>query len=208
MDAKNWMNAKEDNLFQKRYSSYQEYLEHQASKLGEIAWLKTYHGDFREALFKRCEGVVGLRAGATALCLGARTGAECEAFTARGALAIGVDLNPGEKNRFVVHGDFHNLQFADAVFDLVYTNALDHAMDLTKLLAEVRRVLKHGGTFFAEIVYGSGDECGREPGAYESLWWDRVDNVIMQICNGGFWVARRRDLEFPWQGTAVEFIRA
>ena len=207
MDKQGWTNLPNNALLKKTYSSYEEYLQHQASKLGTIDWLKRYHGQFRGALKERAADLAGMRHGATVVCLGARTGAECEAFTELGALAIGVDLNPGEKNRFVVTGDFHHLQFADGVFDFAYTNALDHAMDLTMLLQEVRRVLKSGGIFNAEIVLGSSDEGGRDPGAYESLWWEQVESVIAAIEQAGFWIARRRPFTFPWKGVSVEFVR-
>lgn len=207
MDKQGWTDLPENSLLRKSYANYDEYLAHQASKLGTIDWLKRYHGQFRDALKERAVDLVGMRPGATVICLGARTGAECEAFTDIGALAIGVDLNPGEKNRHVVTGDFHDLQFADAVFDFAYTNALDHAMDLGKLMAEVRRVLKDGAVFNAEIVLGSKDEGGRDPGAYESLWWERVDSIISAVEKQGFWVARRRDFSFPWNGVSVQFVR-
>ena len=42
------------------------------------------------------------------------------AFRALGAMALGIDLNPGPSNPIVLEGDFHRLPFADAVFDLVY----------------------------------------------------------------------------------------
>jgi hypothetical protein len=60
--------------------------------------------------------------GRTVLCLAARN--ESEAWTDADFLAIGIDLNPGENNRFVVVGDFHALQFRDGVFDVVFTNSL------------------------------------------------------------------------------------
>lgn len=207
MDKQGWINLTDADLLRKEYANYEEYLTHQASKLGIIKWLKTYHGEFRDVLKDRARELVGMRPGATVLCLGARTGAECEAFTQLGALAIGVDLNTGEKNKWVVTGDFHELQFADGVFDFTYTNALDHAMDLTKLLSEIRRVLKPGGVFNAEIVLGSKDEGGRDPGAYESLWWDRVESIIGAVEKGGFWSARRRGFSYPWNGVSVEFVR-
>jgi ubiquinone/menaquinone biosynthesis C-methylase UbiE len=67
------------------------------------------------------------------------------AFRALGAMALGIDLNPGPSNPIVLEGDFHRLPFADAVFDLVYTNVLGHAFDLHALGREVCRVLKPAG---------------------------------------------------------------
>jgi hypothetical protein len=49
------------------------------------------------------------------------------------AFSVGIDLNPGPRNGYVLHGDFHNIIFADASIDAVYTNALDHSFDLQEL---------------------------------------------------------------------------
>lgn len=47
-------------------------------------------------------------------------------------------------------GDFHRLDFPDAVFDFVVGSAvLHHAVDVARVLREVRRVLKPGGRFVA-----------------------------------------------------------
>ena len=37
---------------------------------------------------------------------------EVRAFLDHGAFAVGIDLNPGRDNRYVMVGDFHQLQFA------------------------------------------------------------------------------------------------
>jgi SAM-dependent methyltransferase len=204
--GRNWKTEVDGKLLLKDYGSYDEYVKHQASKLGKIGWLKKYHLEFHEALKERLHDVAGLRNGATVLCLGARTGAECEAFQAFGALAIGVDLNPGEQNSHVLFGDFHALQFPNSVFDIAYTNAIDHARDIGLLLSEIRRVLKVGGVFNAEIVLGSKDDGGRDPGEYESLWWDNAESVIDRIAATGFWIARTRRFTYPWNGVSVEFV--
>jgi SAM-dependent methyltransferase len=206
LTGQDWKTDVGGKLFLKEYASYEEYVRHQGSKLGKIDWLKTYHSRFLEALKLRIRDMPGLRHGATVLCLGARTGAECEAFHAFGALSVGIDLNPGEENKYVLFGDFHALQFPNAVFDIVYTNAIDHAADLGLMLSEVRRVLKIGGVFNAEIVLGSKDDGGRDPGEYESLWWDNVQIVVDRIVATGFWVTRKRHFEYPWRGVNVEFV--
>src|SRR5690606_32891810 len=105
-------------------------------------------------------------------------------FIDRGAFAVGIDLNPGRENRWVVVGDFHALQFADASVDVVYTNSLDHAFDLSPVLAEVRRVLKDDGDFVVEM--GLGVEEGGQPGFYEALSWRRADELVARILEGGF----------------------
>ena len=64
-----------------------------------------------------------------------------------GAFVVGVDLNPGPNNPYVLVGDFHHLQFATRSVDVVYTNVIGHVWDLIALGAEVCRVLKPSGEF-------------------------------------------------------------
>jgi SAM-dependent methyltransferase len=193
-------------LRQVSYKTYEEYARHQAAKLATLE-LSTYDVRFRSALTERLAGLNLLRRGDSVLCLAARVGSECKAFIDLGCFAVGVDLNPGEGNRYVVHGDFHDLQYADASVDYVYTNSLDHAFDIDRIVREVVRVLKPGGAFIAEIVGGSQDDFGREPGAYESLWWDRVDNLVDHIARHGFVAERRQRFAVPWAGDQVVFRR-
>ena len=190
----------------RRYESYKAYVEHQASKLRTLS-LEKYSEEFREALLERLRILsrIGHPLGASVLCLGARNGAECEAFIELGYFAVGIDLNPGLNNRHVMTGDFHAIQFADASVDIVFTNALDHAFELELILGEVRRVLKPTGCFIAEIVRGSKDDGGREPGAFESAWWDHVDTVADQIAAQGFSLLKRSRFTVPWVGDQFIF---
>ena len=48
------------------------------------------------------------------LCLGARLGTEVRALHNLGYFAIGIDLNPGVDNPYVLMGDFHKLVFPTA----------------------------------------------------------------------------------------------
>lgn len=190
----NWHEA--DGLRSRAYENYQGYVEHQASKLQKLN-LAAHDALLKQELADRVRDLDAVRRGASVLCLGARTGAECEAFVQCGCFAIGIDLNPGEGNRFVVKGDFHQLQFADHSIDVVYTNALDHAFEFDRIISEVSRVLKEGGAFLAEIVRGSEDIEGREPGEYEATWWDRADMPIARIGRHGFALASRRSFKMP-----------
>src|SRR3954467_8943428 len=102
------------------YASRAQYLEHQRAKLGRIHNLEKKRAKLIAALRERLHGNRAITRGTTVLCLGARQGAECEAFIEKGAVAIGVDLNPGQDNHYVVTGDFHALDYADQSFDCVY----------------------------------------------------------------------------------------
>lgn len=195
-----WISA---GRFQKRqYSTYEEYAKHQAAKLQTLD-LSKYEKQFHQVLTERLANVSTQLPGKSVLCLGARTGVECRAFIGLGAFAVGIDLNPGIDNRHVLPGDFHNIQFANESVDIVFTNALDHAFDLRRVLGELRRVLKSNGMFIAEIV----DPAVRGPGEYESLWWDDLDTVAHTIEESGFTISRQQPFMVPWQGLHYIFIR-
>ena len=69
------------------------------------------------------------------------------AFKSFGALAVGIDLYPGESSLDVLSGDFHNIAFPNERFDFGYSNALDHIFDQDRFASEIVRVLKPGGIF-------------------------------------------------------------
>lgn len=181
---------------QREYPSYEAYTDHQRTKLDAMRArsLEGHDARFHAALTDRLARLpVGLR-GQPVLCLAARQGTEVRAFIERGAFAVGIDLNPGRDNRWVVVGDFHDLQFADGTIALVYTNSLDHAFDLDRILAEVHRVLRPGGHFLAEV------SAGGDGGFYESLSWQSVDDLLAAILPNGFALERRAPFERPWAG--------
>ena len=158
--------TRDGTLSQRRYASYEAYVDHQASKLTQIERrLRRVEAEdldsFRTA-FADCAALQGRH---TVLCLGARLGTEVRALMDLGHLAVGVDLNPGQANRYVLHGDFHQLVFPDASFTAVYTNTLDHVFDLPRMVGEIRRVLKPGGALIADVVPGFDE--GHLPGEYE-----------------------------------------
>ena len=92
------------------------------------------------------------------LCLGARLGGEVRAFKALGALAIGIDLNPGEGSMDAVSGDFHNILFPEGSFDFAFSNVLDHVFNVDKFAGEVHRVLAPGGIFMAALFPEANDK--------------------------------------------------
>jgi len=203
IESDQWTST-ESSLSRRMYTDYDDYLEHQRSKLSKID-LTNYDLKYRSALKERLSALNIFSRGDSVLCLGARIGTECKAFIDMGCFPIGIDLNPGEKNAYVVHGDFHNLQFADESIDYVFTNALDHVFDFEKVVSEVIRVLKPSGVLVAEIVAGTQDEHGRKPGLYESFWWDRSAVVIEKINAHGFLIERKERFTYPWGGDQIIF---
>lgn len=194
--GRRWQRDADD--FQRReYPSYEAYVQHQRTKLDAMRArsLERHDARFHEALSSRLAALPLDLRGLPVLCLAARQGTEVRAFTDRGAFAVGIDLNPGKGNRWVVVGDFHDLQFADDSVGLVYTNSLDHAFDLDRIMAEVRRVLRPDGHFLAEV--GRGGEAG---GFYESLAWSSVDDLVATILARGFELVQRVPFDRPWAG--------
>ncbi len=191
-ESQTWQ--RESDMAQRSYGSYAEYLEHQASKLSHVEerLYETYEEDLAE-FRRRFAGCEPLRGARNVLCLAARLGTEVRALHELGYFAIGIDLNPGKDNDCVVKGDFHDLVFPSGVVDAVYCNALDHVMDLEKLLSEIDRVLHPGGIFIADLIAGFGE--GFTPGAFEAMIWRSRGEFIQEIAQrSGFDVVDVRDL--------------
>lgn len=179
----------------RQYRSYEAYLRHQGSKLQTLE-LTSSSQRFQSVLRDRLEPVLPSTPGA-ALCLGARLGSEVRALHELGWFAVGIDVNPGERNPYVLTGDFHHLVFPTASVDLAYTNALDHALDPSRFLREVHRVLRPGGTFVLEVAERS------EPGAYEAFAWSSVDSLLPLLVASGFGERQRSAFDYPWEGAQL-----
>ena len=186
-------------LRSRTYTSRESYIEHQRSKA-------TLLSEFVEEVDALVERVVGERLepiteflyGKAALCLGARGGGEVRAFRSHGSFAIGIDLAPLDR-KTVLEGDFHHLDFPSGSVDLVFTNSLDHALELPVVANEIRRVLKPDGYVILEIIRGEAE--GGEFGRWEATRWSHVDDVIDIFRGAGFVEAvERRDFDQPWAG--------
>ena len=200
-----WSAAADRPRYRRRhYRGYAAYLEHQSRKLSRVD-LSEYDCVYRTVLRERLERLPQAWQGARVLCLAARIGTEVKAFLDLGAFAVGVDINPGPRNRYVVHGDFHHLQYADHSVDLVFSNSLDHVFDLDRWMSEIARVLRADGALLLEVSAGM-DEGGR-PEFYESLCWTSVDEVIADFAERGFVVEGRSAFERPSSGHQLLFRR-
>lgn len=136
------------------------YARAQASKL-DAHFDEIRHWDVREIepqLTRRFRDTIpGGVGGKTVLCVGARLGGEVRAFKNLGALAVGVDLNPGPANAHVLHGSATAIQFPANVFDVVYTNVLDHIDDLAAFFAETARVSRPSALFAVDVDQNAPD---------------------------------------------------
>ncbi len=201
-----WKSEFEGEFQYRDYASYDEYVAHQSQKFNEI--LKTSGGfdnrsllEYRRRFYRRFRNIPAiLDKSAQILCLGARQGTEVEVLRDMGyGNAIGLDLNPGPDNPYVIPGDFMNLDYPDASVDMVYTNCVDHAFNLDQFFKEHARVVKEGGYAIYDIAsYGMG------LGTFEAVGWKSDDavfvlalryfkNVIKVETDGGWkWLLLRR----------------
>jgi len=184
----------EGSLAKRKYGSYEEYIDHQVAKLDQIQHrLEETRAEDLADFLRRFEGCEALKRARNVLCLGARLGTEVQAMLQLGHFAIGIDLNPGADNPYVVKGDFHNIVFPDKSVDAVYTNVLDHVFDMKKLMSEVERILADDGILVADVLRGFDE--GFTPGAYESTHWKSVDALLEEIARvSHLRLESRRDL--------------
>jgi SAM-dependent methyltransferase len=191
LDSARWQHG--ESYSRRVYGSYAEYVQHQAAKLDQILprLLETEEEDCAE-FKRRFEGCSQLREARNVLCLGARLGTEVKALHALGYFAVGIDLNPGRNNAYVLPGDFHAMVFPDGSVDAIYTNALDHAFALEKIMGEISRLLQPGGIFILDLLEGS--DQGFVPGEYEAFIWRDREEFLGRISALGFAREMVRDL--------------
>jgi len=196
--------GKSDSRIERKiYKNYSDYIAHQGAKLDTMD-LTDYDEKYYKILNERLKSFAQkniVRHGAVVLCLAARIGTEVRVFLNYGCFAVGIDLNPGKGNKYVLHGDFHNIQFPDASVDVIFSNSVDHALNLLKLAGEVRRVLKPGGHIILEI--GKGTDEGGKFGYYEASTWRKIDDCLDYFKNLGFTVLERHGFDWPWPGEQV-----
>lgn len=192
-----------DGFKRRVYPSYELYLRHQKTKFDAARGTSVRGHDerFYSALAQRLHSLPLDLRGRSVLCIGARQGTEVRAFIDAGAFAIGLDLNAGRGNRYVVTGDFHALQYGDSSVAIVYTNSLDHAFELDRVIAEVHRVLITDGLLIAEL--NAGDESAADLGFYESTGWESVDRILARITAHGFTLVQRSSFAVPWSGDQI-----
>lgn len=188
------------NIQHKAYQSYAAYLAHQKKKLPTLDLSEfdiQYRNRLRQRLHEYDKEIV--QPGKTVLCLAARIGTEVKAFLDCGCFAVGIDLNPGPENKYVLYGDFHSIQFPGQSVDIIFTNSLDHVLDFDVFISEIRRVVRPGGHIIMEIVHGT-DEGNDAPafGYYEATKWKRIDDVVNLFLKSGFSIVGRKNIRYPW----------
>lgn len=147
-----------------QFKSYDDYLSAQLvrskSKWGRkphFNWLFKQDLHDRWAIVKRSMGNPEM-----ICCMGIRDGTEVREFEGYypKAKVYGVDINEniksikGDKSLFFQY-DFNKLpEDWESMFDLVYSNSIDHSYNPQETLREWARVLKPGGYLFIEFIIG------------------------------------------------------
>lgn len=171
-----------------KYSSYQHYVAHQASKINRNEIFKDVLGKgsvlMEKSLTERLKKYDVVKKGTNVLCLGARLGTEVQVFRNLGAFAVGIDLNPRENNPYVLYGDFHSILFPDQSADIVYSNSVDHTNSLELFISEIKRVLKPDGKLILTICAGTKE--GGKFEEYETLQWDTIADIAEKFDEAGF----------------------
>lgn len=176
-------------FYKRKYRNYENYLEHQRKKLGDrIEHLKAKSSKRVRSFVENFKEVSPKIRGPRVLCLAARLGEEVQAFIELGhSESIGIDLNPGPDNKYVIEGDFHNIPFPDNEFDCIYCNCLDHAWELKKVSAECARVIKPKGLLFLDVPFVQNyknhnyKKNVKKKNKYESMLWDSLSDVLSQF---------------------------
>lgn len=172
------------------YSGYDQYVAHQKEKTCDASRRAKWLGEewqsklnFFESKFREYQKNLLDDSHHKALCLGARTGQEVQAFRNLGFDAIGVDLVACEP--LVVEGDIHNLAFDDDTFDVTFTNIFDHSFYPDRFASEIMRVLKPNGLAIMHLAIDTAtDPYGvleiPDPTSLIALFESRADTAMSQ----------------------------
>ena len=161
----------------REYKTYEDYIRHQEAKTltvkdGTCVEMQSFAD--RKDIFDRMFSDMNLASGGRAICLGARRGEEVAAMKELGIDAIGIDLVPFPP--YVHKGDIHDIPVWDNSTGLVYSNSVDHVLDIPRFCREIQRVLISGGVAVLHLQIG--------------VWSDevanRLDSVveIADLCHG------------------------
>jgi len=178
-----------DGVSKRVYDSYQEYLDHQAEKHNVI--LRSQGGfsgrtilSYRMKFYRRFKSLPRfLFYNEPILCLGARQGTEVEVLRDLGfSRAIGIDLNPGPSNPYVLPGDFMHTGFREESFGFLYSNSIDHAFDIDQFFREAARILKRDGLPIWDIaIHKKVDSQNVGCLAFESVQWEREECIVLPM---------------------------
>ena len=167
----------------REYDTYDDYLEHQSSKLKRD--LEKRRGKVTQrvgSFYYRFHYIKEFVKGPRVLCLGARLGEEVRAFIMHGFKnTLGVDLNPGGGNKYVFKGDFHNLDKPDNHYDTLYSNSFDHVHSYSRVNDEMARIIKPDGRLILDFSHVGKDVDLGHDGVWEANSFDTLDDIESEL---------------------------
>lgn len=177
-------------LYHRSFKDYNHYVEIQGTKVHlDKHDFKTLYPEKIKGFRKIFSAWTPFLTPGKVLCLGARAGWEVLGAREAGFVGSeGIDLHPG--NDTVLQGDWHNIPFSNESFENIFTNSIDHCLNLPKMISEVRRVLTSSGTFFLMATYRP--EWKNTPiekrmaKGLEALFWDHPHDLIAEFERFGF----------------------
>jgi len=184
-----------DNIKKREYLNYESYIEHQSDKLHtHLKEIIRNDKRYEQIVLDRYKNLFDFKE-KSIICLAARLGGEVRAFKKLNALAIGIDIEPGEKNEHVLYGDFHQLKFPDYIFDFAFCNAIDHVLYLDVFLKETNRILKPNGVFFLELAI-------QRAGKYEVFDTENIIPIKEAILKY-FLINKEFNIDNGWKGVLL-----
>jgi len=162
--------------------NYESYIENQKEKTSNEELRKVLESKFKlkEGIFRNKFSKMMpqfIKEGDNALCLGARMGEEVSALRSLDCNAIGVDLV--ERKPYVVKCDFNYLERLNSKFDVIYSNALDHAFSYDMFFSSIKKVVKPGTVIILDVFPGHFAK-------YESLKVDSENEVVTNAEKNGY----------------------
>jgi len=108
---------------------------------------------------------------------------------------VGIDIEPGQSNKHVLHGDFHDINFPSSCFDYVFCNCIDHVYNFDRFFEETSRILKDDGVIFYEIGV-------QRAGEYETIDTTDISGLRNQIAHY-FTVTKELPVDNGWRGVLL-----
>jgi ubiquinone/menaquinone biosynthesis C-methylase UbiE len=99
-----------------------------------------------------------------------------------------------------------NLEFEDESFDTVcISHSLHHLADITKVMTEMKRVLKKGGNFMLQEAYSDGEQTeAQKADELEHEWEARIDSLLGITHNKTLTRQKIRDIAHGLKLTEIE----
>jgi len=185
-------------------TEYDKYVETQ--KIKTVDYLNSrkrdrQYNDIKNRFSNRNEYLLKYAKFGKVLCIGAKTGAEVQAFNELGFEAIGIDLV--ECKPYVIAMDMMDMKF-NYKFDIIYTNAIDHAFDVVKFIKEIKNNIVELGI----VVIDWNHNAKGTIGAWEAVNLEDCEEIVSLFEDAGFRFLEKPELpkRYGCHGSLEEYL--